>query len=573
MKKIIYPYIRFSSAEQRNGDSIRRQMSSIGKYAERNAFDINEEHKLIDIAVSGYTGKNREEDAGLGRFLLAIEAGLIPTDGSSYLCIEQLDRLSREEIDISFNFFSTILRKNVNIITLMDDKIYTKNSLKSITDIIYSLSIMQQSHIESEKKSIRIKASFEGRLEKIKCGIKAKYASQLPNWIDEYPAKSGIFSVNKNGKIIQRIFTMVLDGTSLNGIARILNNEEIPRITKATFIKGNGLWTGATISHIIKNKCVFGLLELKKIVPVKINEKNGENGENGETIERIINKKIVHDSVSNYYPSLISEPEFVVANSRVKERTITRERGRNTSNNLFSSLVYCGYCKQRMHFELSKKKLKNGLKIYKNLKCSSRRFKDKNCPSMSVNYENFEKAFPLQIYATNQLDEMVNKEKKTTLENALVLKESEYVTKFNKAKEIEEEAMKQNINISIYIGLLNTAKTAVDICREELERIRLDLHFASISTPLKPLLTKEDRLSTKKTLRSMIAGIVIYSNKKTAWFIDKNGMTTGIMYEQDGERSATQSDFRDFRNDILKATESGKIDPQLVKLSHAMTAN
>ncbi|WKW32840.1 recombinase family protein [Pseudomonas viridiflava] len=87
------------------GDSQRRQIEKIRHYAVSNGYQLNETLDLQDLGLSAYHAEHMEADAGLGRFLLAIESGLIPLDGTSYLCIEQLDRLSRQSIDQANELF------------------------------------------------------------------------------------------------------------------------------------------------------------------------------------------------------------------------------------------------------------------------------------------------------------------------------------------------------------------------------------------------------------------------------------------------------------------------------------
>ena len=59
----IWPYIRFSSEEQRKGDSLRRQHSLIDSFAARpeivaEGAVLDSSLDLNDLGVSGYTGKN-----------------------------------------------------------------------------------------------------------------------------------------------------------------------------------------------------------------------------------------------------------------------------------------------------------------------------------------------------------------------------------------------------------------------------------------------------------------------------------------------------------------------------------
>ena len=147
MQRIIYPYVRFSSEKQSAGHSHERQIEKIKEYASVNGYEVNDTLNLRDLGVSAFKGKNAEKGA-LAAFLKMIEDGTIPTDGTSYLCIEQFDRLSRQTVDEAYSLFRKILISNVNIITLMDEKVYTKKSLNEMVSIISSLLLMEQANVE-----------------------------------------------------------------------------------------------------------------------------------------------------------------------------------------------------------------------------------------------------------------------------------------------------------------------------------------------------------------------------------------------------------------------------------------
>ncbi|MEN1503783.1 recombinase family protein, partial [Pseudomonas aeruginosa] len=180
-RKILYKYIRFSSIQQAKGSSFARQNARLDKYAEENGFEIDDSLDLRDFAKSGFHGINKEIDQGLGRFIAAIDKGLIPTDGSAYLAVEQFDRISREDIDKAQDLFKSILRKNVNIITLMDGRIYTKKSLSNFMEVLYSLFLMEQAHQESLKKSERIKGAYANKVKKLK-DLAAEQKEKLEEW-------------------------------------------------------------------------------------------------------------------------------------------------------------------------------------------------------------------------------------------------------------------------------------------------------------------------------------------------------------------------------------------------------
>ena len=86
-----YSYVRFSTPEQRKGDSLRRQIELSQRYAKDHGLTLDD--TFSDEGVSFYRGRNAKEGA-LGAFIKAAETGRVKK--GSCLLVENLDRLSRE---------------------------------------------------------------------------------------------------------------------------------------------------------------------------------------------------------------------------------------------------------------------------------------------------------------------------------------------------------------------------------------------------------------------------------------------------------------------------------------------
>jgi hypothetical protein len=72
-----YSYIRFSSAEQEKGDSLRRQAKLRDEVLKCHPEWILDESLIEDFGVSAWEGDNII-DGALGTFILACEAGKVP---------------------------------------------------------------------------------------------------------------------------------------------------------------------------------------------------------------------------------------------------------------------------------------------------------------------------------------------------------------------------------------------------------------------------------------------------------------------------------------------------------------
>ena len=155
LKPKAYSYIRLSTADQIKGDSIRRQMKATEDYVREMGFDLVE--MMHDKGISAFHGNNATFGA-LSFFLAMIDAGEI--DKGSYLIIESLDRLSRQNLMEAIGLFSRIIQAGVNIVTLTDRKTYSESSVgANNSDILFAAVGMMRAHEESHVKSIRLSAA------------------------------------------------------------------------------------------------------------------------------------------------------------------------------------------------------------------------------------------------------------------------------------------------------------------------------------------------------------------------------------------------------------------------------
>ena len=172
---IAYSYLRFSSARQEQGDSLRRQEQLAETYAQKHNLQLNTTLTYRDLGVSAFKGAHLEKGA-LGSFVRAIDEGVVAS--GSYLLVENLDRLSRQEVDVALEFFLSITRKGIIIVTLDDDMVYSSENIRANwTKLIVALAIMAGAHEQSLNKARRIGEAWENkranaatkRLTKVSC--------------------------------------------------------------------------------------------------------------------------------------------------------------------------------------------------------------------------------------------------------------------------------------------------------------------------------------------------------------------------------------------------------------------
>jgi DNA invertase Pin-like site-specific DNA recombinase len=200
-----YSYVRFSSPEQAKGDSLRRQVAASQQYADQHGLTLDT-RTYQDLGISAFRGDN-SVSGKLGAFISAIDSGQI--ERGSYLLVESIDRLSRDQILKSLNLFTSILSKGINIVTLRDNKVYTEDSLNNLPDLIYSLMLMSMAHEESAQKGTRVAAAWADKRHKAETEGH-KLTHKCPAWLvlngDEFSI------VPEQAELVRRIFQMSIDG-------------------------------------------------------------------------------------------------------------------------------------------------------------------------------------------------------------------------------------------------------------------------------------------------------------------------------------------------------------------------
>ena len=405
-----YSYIRFSTTEQQKGDSLRRQTEKSAVYAAEHGLTLDNSLHLHDLGLSAYDRSNVVRGA-LGGFLKAVDDRRI-TPGS-YLLVESLDRLSRLEVADALEVFLSIIRRDITIVTLIDGKVYNRETLRNnYTDLIVSITIMARAHEESSTKSDRIKEAWITKRSKIS---EKKLTAQCPKWMRLNDSRTAFEFIPERVEVVRMILEWAKAGMGQAQIAKHLNARSIPQFSNS----GNG-WHNSYIQKILTSTALFGefqpgIYENKKTIP---------HG----------------DPVPDYYPALITKEEFFLLQSLRSERAIGGAKAKKgtTVPNLLSGVAKCGYCGSTMVLisaPVKRARSENGAETKKQsskaLVCDGAR-RGLGCYAVQWNYKQFEKSFltfcgglELDRILTN-LDHATNaKEKKLTTDEQLQATNSE----------------------------------------------------------------------------------------------------------------------------------------------------
>ena len=188
----LYSYIRWSSDRQDKGTTKDRQLSAARTYAEEKGLEMVE---IIEPGVSAFRGKNRS--GKLGDFIDAVKSNAIPSD--SWLYCENLDRLSRDQVDEALSLFLEMIRLGLTIVTGMDKKVYNKASIRqNPTDLMLSILLFIRGNEESETKSKITIGNVVALVERHNRGlpVNIKSVGRHPFWIDD--SGSQYEAVNKH---------------------------------------------------------------------------------------------------------------------------------------------------------------------------------------------------------------------------------------------------------------------------------------------------------------------------------------------------------------------------------------
>jgi DNA invertase Pin-like site-specific DNA recombinase len=299
-----YSYVRFSSPEQLKGDSLRRQVEATEAWCAKSGIPLDTSLTLRDLGKSAFRGAHRDDKAALGAFLRAINQGKVAA--GSFLALENLDRLSREEEVPACHLLTSILMAGVKVVQLFpSEMILTEQS--NGWELMRAVMELSRGHGESAMKSRRNGEAWEKRRRLVRDG-KAILTHQLPGWIEEV---GGVLCLIPNkAKAVRRAFALAAEGLGAGLIVKTLIREGHPTLGTS------GLWSRAYVSLIVKDRRAVG-----------------------EFQPRYRNGRPAGDPVPDYFPPCVTEAQWQAARLGMGGRK--QPRGRvGEYVNLFAGLLF-----------------------------------------------------------------------------------------------------------------------------------------------------------------------------------------------------------------------------------------
>lgn len=311
MEKVAYSYLRFSDPTQRWGDSERRQMEGGAALAKELHAVMADNGFYADHGVSAFRGRNSAVGA-LARFREKVAEGRIAP--GSILIVENLDRLSREELFAALDQFMAILKAGVWIATVTPKRVYTKESLNNLPSLLEVALEMSRAHGESAVKGDRVRQAWDRRLRDA-AEKKRPITALVPTWIE---VKDGAFRlIPARAATVRQIFTLACEGMGAELIVRWL----AARADRHPPWGQCGRWTESYVRKILHNTAAMGTM-----VPHAV-------GPEGKRVPR-------GGQIEDYFPAAVSPAEYARARAAIGRRRRGGGRRGNGDSNLFTGLVH-----------------------------------------------------------------------------------------------------------------------------------------------------------------------------------------------------------------------------------------
>lgn len=348
-KAHVYSYARWSSDGQTDGDSLRRQTQLAQNWCAARGLTVTDSAR--DEGISAWNGKNRGDGTGLSRLLKLVRPG-------DFLLVEDNDRLSRQDWLTHMNFLRDITVKGVTVVTLSNgneiDAERFKNDPGCFLPAVLSAHL---GHSENEKKSQRIKESWQARYAKLAKGQPANL--RLPCWLAWDKEADKPVLVEYNATVIRKMFSLALTGLGCQTIARRLHKEEAKLIVKGKRRERRLTLSAPYVWRTLRSKLAIGY------------------------------GVYVQPPQPGVYPAVVDEQTFYAVQQRLDTNKHQTARRATSTPSLFTGIAFCSKCGGTLcRFT----QCRNG-KSYQYLVCSDTLHKHGQCGMTGMRYDALETTF------------------------------------------------------------------------------------------------------------------------------------------------------------------------------------
>lgn len=289
------------------------------KWCSENDVDLDLDMTFLDAGVSGWSKAHIGEKGHLARLLKCVEDGSIAR--GSWIVVESLDRLGRDDVHDAIGRFSKLLTDGINVVTLSDGKKW--QGTPDFMQLMLCLVVMSVAFEESEKKSYRLKAKWVQNRKDAESGIGGK--QMPPMWLK---LEGGNYEpIPERVLVVERIFELSRQGNGKARIAVLLNADNTPTFKPGPTTKG---WGPSSVDKVLRNRAVFGEMQ-----PYTLSGK-----------ER---REPIGEPIRDFFPVVISEDVFLQADALINSRRKFTVTHTTSYMNIWQGIIKCWLCEGSMH--------------------------------------------------------------------------------------------------------------------------------------------------------------------------------------------------------------------------------
>lgn len=514
-----FAYSRFSTPQQAEGDSLRRQRARAEEWARANGRTVEYLH---DEGRSAFRGSNRT----LGQLGLFIERLRVGQLGKRpLLLIENFDRLSREQLSDAQALFLELINSGARLVTLHNGRSYQRPL--GVEDAIVAILEMNAAHQYAAAISDRVSKEWAAARQRAAGG--QIIHRRAPLWL-KLDKRLNVFEpIPARVRLLQSIFQRYVQGESPEKIAISLNQKGVK--LWGGWSKNNGLWHSTRIRALLFNPAVAGTFQ-----PC-----------------RIEGRKRVPDGapIKGYFPQVIDSELFQMAQRIQASRASGPGKPANHSRYLTRGFTFSEVDGSRMTYRRSDATRRDRL-------VSMKSRLGVTVPQHGLVYAEFE----------NRLLELLNKAEPGLLR---VIREAGNTAAELESTRVEQQEREAEKQIKKYARLIRMDDTPSPTLVKELRRAEASLTEAS---RLKAALAAEARTSVRKPeiamddlkteegrirVRGQIAGwcdrITVSRSAITVWITKHEGFRALLVGEATPKlRLSRESSLRPLLHDILQTS-------------------
>ncbi len=318
---IAHIYIRFSTLEQREGTSTRRQKDECFSHLTNKGWTLGQ--VMVDEGRSAFSGDNQAPGAALNIFEQEVAMG---QHRDTVLLVERLDRLSRQGHEDTFDLIRRFGRHGVHVATVDGSAFYRAGEKLNLADIITMLVKAELALDESVKKSERLKSAYKLRRDDA-ASMKKPMGKNCPAWLS---VVDGAYKVDKaKAKLVKDMWAWADQGMGSLTIAKKLNRDEIK--TWARWDRQAPAWDRARVAKILNDPAVIGEYHPHVMI-------GGKRTKQGEPIK--------------LFPVIVDPEVFARVRSTAQSRLFTKGGGKSSVIvNLVAGLARCSECDDTMAYK------------------------------------------------------------------------------------------------------------------------------------------------------------------------------------------------------------------------------